>query len=94
MCNEAALIAARDGATKVEDIHFSSAIERVIGGKVYDNTGIPLSGVALISNRMQVLRRKLEFCNLRRKKLLPITKPATLSSVGFYNTPIRYSKSP
>lgn len=32
MCNEAALIAARDGASQVEENHFSSAIERVIGG--------------------------------------------------------------
>lgn len=32
MCNEAALIAARDGGTVVEEKHFSAAIERVIGG--------------------------------------------------------------
>lgn len=32
MCNEAALIAARDGATTVEDKHFSAAVERVVGG--------------------------------------------------------------
>nr|XP_039260465.1 AFG3-like protein spg-7 isoform X1 [Styela clava] len=32
MCNEAALIAARDGGTVVEEKHFGAAIERVIGG--------------------------------------------------------------
>lgn len=32
MCNEAALIAARDGASQVQENHFSAAIERVIGG--------------------------------------------------------------
>ena len=32
VCNEAALIAAREAATKIDDKHFASAIERVIGG--------------------------------------------------------------
>jgi len=32
VCNEAALIAARDAATTIDEKHFASAIERVIGG--------------------------------------------------------------
>lgn len=32
VCNEAALIAAREGADDVKKIHFEKAIDRVIGG--------------------------------------------------------------
>lgn len=35
VCNEAALIAARNGAKQVEDKHFGAAIDRVIAGLKY-----------------------------------------------------------
>ena len=41
VCNEAALIAARNGATQVEDKHFGAAIDRVIAGNtniIVDNS--------------------------------------------------------
>ena len=34
LCNEAALIAARDAATSIEEKHFASAIDRVIAGSL------------------------------------------------------------